>query len=160
MRTHRFILAAVGLLVVTLVLLCIALFKERAGNVSVIQVKSVFPKPPVDGAHFGPVDRTNDNTSKVHRATTNDCGPLFEGEVNRSVTGRICQFETYTETLKDVVQRTVAFKHSEASVYDWSSSGLTDVHITVRTTSNFHLPRLSLLMATWMQKVPPSQVVQ
>ncbi len=38
------------------------------------------------------------------------------------------------------------------------SSGLSDVYISVRTTSKYHPLRLSMLMGTWMQKMVPSQV--
>ncbi len=107
----------------------------------------------------GDTDHSNDNKRVASKAI--DCGPLFQAPVNPDATGRRCNYETYTETLKKIVGKVANQSSHNQSVHDLDllqSVGLSDIMFSVKSTYNYHPLRLSLLMATWLQKVPPSQV--
>ncbi len=90
--------------------------------------------------------------------SASDCGPLFDGPVDTNATGRICDYSTYTDALKRVIDSYTSNKSILPDSDMLQSSNISDVFIAVRSTCKLHPPRLSLQMITWMQKMIPSQV--
>ncbi len=160
MHTCRFVWTVGPLIVIPSIVLILYLLAERTGGFVIIEKEA----PALDDnsqdkeVYDGDTDPSND---KRVASRAIDCGPLFQAPVNPDATGRRCNYDTYTETLKKVVRKVANQSSHNQSVHDLDmqqSSGLSDIMFSVRSTYNYHPLRLSLLMATWLQKVPPSQV--
>lgn len=70
-----------------------------------------------------------------------------------SLSGHSCMSEETSPSDVSVIQQLYG-KNPEQYIVPLSSN----LHISVKTTSTYHKPRLSLILLTWLQTVAPEQV--
>ncbi len=160
MHTCRFVRTVGPLIVIPSIILIVYLLEERTGGFVIIENEAPALDDNSQDKEVYSRDTDHDNDKRVASRAI-DCGPLFQAPVDPDATGRRCNYDTYTETLKKIVRKVANQSSHNRSVHDLDMLqyvGLSHIMFSVRSTYNYHPLRLSLLMATWLQKVPPSQV--